>query len=116
MSASTSPRADADAAAYKRAGRARMLVAAEGFTAHRPVQLVDVDGLAALLDVAEAYESMVIEIAEPDAQTFLVSHGDDLFRYVIGSPTVERPTLAWTPPTRTAPTRTAAARPKTAAT
>jgi hypothetical protein len=88
-----------------------MLVAADGFTAHRPVQLVEVDGLAGLLDVAQAYETMVIEIAEAAGQTFLVPDRDVIYRYVIGSPAVERPTRAWE-----APARPAAARRKPAAT
>jgi hypothetical protein len=61
-------------------------------TVQRSVPVADVGSLDALVDLAEKYESMIMENKDVDGSTYLLWDDGMLYRYTIGTPTTESPT------------------------
>ena len=60
-----------------------MIVPVKRFRSRQGVHVADLNGLDALVDVAEAYEAMLLEVPTKRATTFLVCTGEVMYRYVV---------------------------------
>jgi hypothetical protein len=63
-----------------------MIVPVKRFRSSQGVHVADLNGLDALVDVAEAYEAMVLELPSKRGTTYLVCTSDVMYRYVIPAP------------------------------